>query len=84
MDGCNGINGAHLRAIVERIEAVEASIANEQELRREIYQEAKATGFDPKIIRKVVSLRKQDKAKRDEEAELLDLYMSAVQLEMPL
>jgi uncharacterized protein (UPF0335 family) len=84
MDGCNGINAGQLKAIVERIESVEANISQEQEARREIYTEAKSMGFDPKIIRKVVALRKKPKAARDEEAELLELYMSAVQLSLDI
>ena len=45
---------------------------------KEVYAEAKGVGFDVKIIRKVVSLRKQDTDKRREEDELLDLYKAAV------
>lgn len=45
----------------------------------EVYGEVKGEGFSPKILRKVIALRAQDKAARDEEAALIDLYMSAVQ-----
>jgi uncharacterized protein (UPF0335 family) len=45
---------------------------------KEVYAEAKGNGFDVKILRKVVRLRKQDKAKRDEEEALVDLYLSAI------
>jgi uncharacterized protein (UPF0335 family) len=45
---------------------------------KEVYLEAKGNGFDVKILRKVVRLRKQDKAKRQEEDALLDLYLSAI------
>lgn len=74
----NAIDGGHLLAFIERIEAVERNIADEQEARREIYAELKSTGFDPKMVKKVVALRKQEKAKRDEEQEILDLYLTAI------
>ncbi|MCK4945097.1 MAG: DUF2312 domain-containing protein, partial [Alphaproteobacteria bacterium] len=45
---------------------------------RDIYAEAKGTGFDPKVMRKIVSLRKTELEKRREEQELLELYMSAI------
>ena len=45
---------------------------------RDVYGEAKASGFDPKIMRKIVSLRKSNLEKRREEQELLELYMSAI------
>lgn len=78
VEGSNQINGGHLRAIVERIEAVERNIKDEQEARKEIYAEAKSMGFDPKILRKAVAIRKQDKNKVAEEQEILDLYMTAL------
>ena len=67
-----------LKAFVERIERLEeekASIAGDV---KEVYAEAKAQGFDAKILRKVVSLRKRDAAERREEEEILDLYLQAL------
>jgi uncharacterized protein (UPF0335 family) len=67
-----------LKAFVERIERLEeekASIAGDV---KEVYAEAKAQGFDTKILRKVVSLRKRDAAERREEEEILDLYLQAL------
>lgn len=75
----NGINENQLRSFVERIESVERTIKDEQEARREIYAELKSVGFDPKIVKKAVAIRKQDKNKAAEEKELLDLYMGALQ-----
>jgi uncharacterized protein (UPF0335 family) len=69
-----GDNG-QLRSYVERIERIEGEIAERQEDRKEIYSEAKAAGFDAKILRKVVTIRKQDAAKQREEQELLETYM---------
>ena len=45
---------------------------------KEVFAEAKGEGFDVKIVRKVIRLRKQDKVKREEEAALIDLYLSAI------
>jgi len=45
---------------------------------KEVYLEAKGNGFDAKILRKVIRLRKMDKAKRQEEDALLDLYLAAI------
>ena len=67
-----------LKAFVERIERFEeekASIAGDV---KEVYAEAKAQGFDAKILRKVVALRKRDVAERREEEEILDLYLQAL------
>lgn len=72
------VNANALRSFIERIERVEQTIRDEQEARKEIYAEAKGAGFDPKIMRKIVSLRRHDKAKREEFETLLDLYLSAL------
>ncbi|MBV9568895.1 MAG: DUF2312 domain-containing protein [Hyphomicrobiales bacterium] len=67
-----------LKAFVERIERLEeekASIAGDV---KEVYAEAKAQGFDIKILRKVVALRRRDAAERREEEEILDLYLQAL------
>ena len=74
----NGIDGQHLQSFIERIERLEdekRTIAGDI---KDVYSEAKGTGFDVKIIRKVVALRRQDKHKRQEEAELLELYLDAL------
>ena len=60
---------------LERLEEDKAAIANDI---KEVFAEAKGEGFDTKIIRKVIRLRKQDKAKRQEEEALVDLYLSAI------
>jgi uncharacterized protein (UPF0335 family) len=67
-----------LRAIVERIEQVDDEINDLAEAKREIYAEAKSNGFDVKVLREVIRLRKQDQKERDEHETLLDLYMSAI------
>lgn len=72
------IDAGHLRAFVERIERLEEERRALGDDIKDVYAEAKGTGYDAKILRKVVSLRRQDRDKREEEAEILDLYMSAI------
>jgi uncharacterized protein (UPF0335 family) len=67
-----------LKTIIERLERLEEDKAGVMNDLKEVYAEAKGEGFDTKIIRKVVRLRKQDRAKRQEEETILDLYLSAI------
>ena len=67
-----------LKTIIERIERLEEDKAAVAADIKEVFAEAKGEGFDVKILRKVVRLRKQDTAKRQEEEALLDLYLSAI------
>jgi len=78
MSGSVGIAGDQLRAIVERIESVEEEIKELTETKKEIYQEAKGNGFDVKILREVIRVRKQDQEERDEQESLLDAYLEAI------
>ena len=78
MSGPVGIAGDQLRAIVERIEHVEDEIKELTEAKKEIYLEAKGNGFDVKILREVIRLRKQDQKERDEQESLLDAYMQSI------
>ena len=75
-----GIAGDQLRAIVERIETVEGEIKELTEAKKEIYQEAKGNGFDVKILREVIRVRKQDQKERDEQESLLDTYLEAIKV----
>jgi uncharacterized protein (UPF0335 family) len=70
--------GDQLRTIVERIEHIEKEISELNEGKREIYQEAKSNGFDPKVLREVVRLRKQDQKEREEHESLLEVYLRAI------
>ena len=67
-----------LRSIVERIERLEAEKKTIAGDIKEVYAEAKANGFDTKILRKVISLRKKEAAEREEEQSMLDLYLAAL------
>ena len=78
MSGPVGIAGDQLRVVVERIEHVEEEIKELTEAKKEIYLEAKGNGFDVKILREVIRLRKQDQKERDEQESLLDAYMQAL------
>lgn len=66
-----------LQSIVARIERLEQEKAEISEQLKEVYNEAAGNGFDKKILRKVVRIRKQDRAKRLEEESITDLYLSA-------
>jgi len=74
----NSTAQTRLKTIVERIERLEEEKAGIAGDIKEVFAEAKGEGFDVKILRKVVRIRKQDKAKRQEEEALLDLYLSAI------
>jgi uncharacterized protein (UPF0335 family) len=73
-----GVTPDQLRQVVEKIERVEAEKAEISETLREIYGEAKAFGFDPKILRKVISIRKMDSNTRQEQEEILEVYLNAL------
>lgn len=73
-----GVAGQRLRSFIERIENLEEEKKALAEDIKEVYAEAKGTGFDAKTIRKIVSLRKMEPEKRNEEEELLDLYKTAI------
>jgi uncharacterized protein (UPF0335 family) len=72
------VSGNRLKAFVERIERLEEEKKALAEDIRDVYSEAKSTGFETKIIRKIVSLRKMNVEKRREEEELLELYLTAI------
>jgi uncharacterized protein (UPF0335 family) len=68
----------HLRTFIERVERLEEEKAALSEDLREVYSEAKGSGFDTKIMRQVVRLRKLDRADFQEREAVLDLYMTAL------
>ena len=74
----NGVDGGHLMALIERIEKLseeKAVITNDI---KDVFVESKSSGYDPRIIRKIVAARKKAKDARDEENELLALYAAAI------
>ena len=75
-----GVSGQRLKSFIERVERLEQEKAALAEDIKEVYGEAKSVGFDVKIMRKLISLRKMDTEKRREEEEILELYKAAVGL----
>ncbi len=73
------IPGARLRSFVERVENLDAELQELNEQKKEVFSEAKAEGFDVKILKEIIKLRKQDKEERDEREGMLDLYMRAME-----
>jgi uncharacterized protein (UPF0335 family) len=72
------IQGDQLKSVVQRIERLEEEKATISADIKEVYSEAKANGYDIKILRKVIALRKRDIGERQEEETLIDLYLEAV------
>jgi uncharacterized protein (UPF0335 family) len=78
MSGKTTFAHGQLKSIVERIERLEEEkkvIAGDI---KEVYAEAKSNGFDTKILRKVISIRKKEPAEREEEESMLDVYLAAL------
>ena len=75
-----GVAGDKLKSYIERIERLEEEKAALTGDIRDIYSEAKGTGFDAKVMRQIVRLRRMDIADRREQEELLDLYKRAIGL----
>ena len=73
-----GIAGDRLRSFIDRIERLEEEKKAIAEDIKEVYAEAKALGFDTKIIRKVISLRKMEDHERNEQEELIEVYKQAI------
>jgi uncharacterized protein (UPF0335 family) len=74
----SGIAREQLRAFIERIERLEEEKKAIADDIKEIYAEAKGSGFDTKVLRQVVRIRKQDQAERAEQEAILDLYLHAL------
>ena len=77
------IPGGKIRSFVERIENIDGELAELNEQKKEVFAEAKGEGFDVKILKEIIKLRKQDQDERDERESLLDLYMRAMETASP-
>jgi uncharacterized protein (UPF0335 family) len=75
------IPGGRIRSFVERIEHLNTELQELSEHKKEVFAEAKAEGFDVKILKEIIKLRKEDKDERDEHETLLDLYLRAMESE---
>lgn len=74
----NMVAKEQLRSIVERIERLEEEKKAIADDIRDVYAEAKGNGFDTKVLRQVIGLRKKDSTERQEQEAVRDLYMSAL------
>jgi uncharacterized protein (UPF0335 family)/ribosome modulation factor len=81
MADTQGITGDQLKSYIERIEKLEEEIANINADKREVYSEAKANGFDTKVMRQLIQLRRKDPQDRSEQEELLHVYKRAIGME---
>jgi len=78
-----GIAGDRIRSFVERIEQLDTELQELNEQKKEVFAEAKGEGFDVKVLKEIIKLRKQDKDERDEHETLLDVYMRAMESTSP-
>jgi uncharacterized protein (UPF0335 family) len=74
----NGFAAGQLKSLIERIERLEEEKGALAADIREVYSEAKTNGFDTKIIRQVIRLRRLDNTERQEQEAVLDLYLAAL------
>ena len=77
-DSAQTVAAGQLRAFIERIERLEEEKQTISDDIKEVFAEAKGTGFDTKAMRTIIRLRKKDQAEREEEEAMLDLYMAAL------
>lgn len=72
------VQSNQLKSFIERIERLEEEKSNVSSDIKEVYSELKGAGYDPKTVRKVISIRKKDPNEHKEEEAILDLYLQAV------
>jgi len=80
MADVGGVAGERLRSFVERIERLEEEKKALADDIREVYAEAKGTGFDTKVLRQVIRLRAMDSSDRNEMEELIETYKRALDM----
>jgi uncharacterized protein (UPF0335 family) len=73
------IPGERICSFIERVERIDEEIRALNEGKKEVFSEAKGEGFDVKVLKEILRLRKQDKDERDEQESLLDLYLKAME-----
>lgn len=78
LGGSNSIEAGQLKSFVERIERLHSERKTISDDIADVYSEAKGTGYDTKVMKRVVRLRAMDRDKQREEEEILELYMNAL------
>jgi uncharacterized protein (UPF0335 family) len=78
MAKAGGVAADHLKSFIERIERLEEEKKALADDIRDVYSEAKANGFDVKVMRQIVKIRKMDKDELDEQEAILDTYLLAL------
>lgn len=73
-----GIPGNRILSFIERVEHIDEELKALNEGKKEVFSEAKGEGFDVKVLKEILRLRKQDQNERDEQESLLDLYLRAI------
>lgn len=76
----NSVAAEQLRAFIERIERLEEEKQTIADDIKEVFAEAKGTGFDTKAMRVIIRQRKKDRAEREEEEAMIELYMQALNM----
>jgi uncharacterized protein (UPF0335 family) len=72
------IPGNRILSFIERVEQIEEELKALNEGKKEVFAEAKGEGYDVKVLKEILKLRKQDEDERDEQESLLDVYMRAI------
>ena len=73
------IPGNRILSFIERLEHIDEELKALNEGKKEVFSEAKGEGFDVKVLKEILRLRKQDQDERDEQESLLDIYLRAIQ-----
>jgi uncharacterized protein (UPF0335 family) len=84
MSNFAGVSGNQLRSFLERIEFLEEQKSNISADTREVFAEAKSAGFDAKIMRRIIKLRKMNAAEQQEQEELLQIYLQALEMSLKM
>lgn len=77
-ESASNVAAGQLRAFIERIERLEEEKSTIADDIKEVFAEAKGTGFDTKAMRTILRLRKKDRAEREEEEAMIDMYLNAL------
>ena len=78
-----GIPGDRILSFIERVEQIEEELKALNEGKKEVFSEAKGEGYDVKVLKEILRIRKQDQDERDEQESLLDLYLRAMKQAEP-